>query len=75
MANGESMERVLDRIEAHILRIEAKVDKTHAEGCAQRPNDEKRLDKLEQWRDRGIGGIIFFAFNIIGLWLVNLFRR
>ena len=72
MANGESYERILDRIEEAILRVEEKIDSVNRKvesinnvGCAQRPNDIRRIDNLEKWRDKGVAGIVVLAVGVI----------
>jgi len=37
--NGEPIEKILDRMEDHNLRIESKVDKINLHGCAHAPTD------------------------------------
>lgn len=80
MANNESVDKVLDRIEAHLLRLEEKVDKKfdvlhgrvtdiQVDGCSKRPDDLRRLTELENWRTKGIVGIIGLAFAILVTWL------
>lgn len=84
MSNGEPTDKVLDRIEAHLLRLEEKVDKkldaVHSriteikvDGCSKRPEDLRRVEGLESWRDKGIIGIVgafvtalFALFAFIG---------
>ena len=52
--NGEPIEKMLDRLEDYILRIERKTDgilelvhSINATGCAKGEADEKRIDQLE----------------------------
>ena len=69
MANGEPIGEVIDRIEGHILRVEKKVDDVMNQGCAHRPDDLRRIDNLEQWRDRGIVGTLTLAAAIAAKWI------
>lgn len=45
--NGEPIEKILDRMEDHNLRIEAKVDKINEHGCAHRMDDLRRIETVE----------------------------
>ena len=69
MANGETINEVIDRIEGHILRIEEKIDEIHREGCHQARGYMERIENLEKWRDRGIVGAFGLAASIAAKWL------
>ena len=77
MANGYSVEDMLERIERQLESVEKKIDtmnrelsSINANGCAHRPDDIARMDRLESWRDRTVAGIISLAIAVI----INFFR-
>ena len=66
MANGFSVLEMLDRIEQHILRVEAKVDHTNVSGCALKPEHDRRLKDLEGFKMKALGGIVVSLLAAIG---------
>lgn len=71
MSNGFSIEQMMDLIMNRLDGLDEKQDKLLAEitainahGCAHRPDDLRRLDDLEAWRNRGIVGIIVLAVGL-----------
>jgi len=72
MANGFSVEQMLERIEGHLYRLEEKIDSAsrdiahvNSQGCAHRADDLRRIDELESWRTRGIVGVIGLAIGLV----------
>lgn len=47
-----------DKLHEKLDGVNGQVNNINANGCAQRTNDIKRLDSLETWRDRTVGGVI-----------------
>jgi hypothetical protein len=66
MANGYSAEQMLDRIEVHILRVEEKVDKINREGCALKPEHDRRLASLEDAKNKTVGAAIMSLLAAVG---------
>ena len=82
MANGFSVEDMLERIEAHVLRVETKIDfaskdiaAINAQGCAHRPDDLRRLSDLESWKNKGIVGVITTLIMSLGALIGMLSRK
>lgn len=52
-------------IQAQLALLVEKVDKVMCDGCAHRPDDNRRIEALEAWRDRGIIGVIGLAIGLL----------
>jgi aryl-alcohol dehydrogenase-like predicted oxidoreductase len=65
MANGYTVEQILERVEARLSKLEEKIDKLALHGCAHRDDDLERIKKLEDWKTRGIIGFIGTTVIII----------
>lgn len=66
MSNGYTQAEMLDRIEMHVLRIEAKLDNTIVKGCALAPEHERRLSRLESSKSKGIGAVVAALLAALG---------
>jgi hypothetical protein len=65
MANGFSNEDMIKlilegqgKIQTQIDGLITKVDLVISHGCAHRPDDLRRIKELEDWRTKGIIGVI-----------------
>ena len=66
MANGDTTMAILDRIEAHILRLEQKIDSINTVGCALRPEHDRRLTQLEGTTAKVTGGLVVTMLAALG---------
>ena len=51
------------------------INEIKAYGCAKRPDDLKRVENLEGWRDRGIVGIIATLLMSLGALIGMIFGQ
>ena len=72
MAENEIPDNFWQQLDARFAKLSDKIDDCNrsiagltAYGCAQRPNDVKRIEELEGWRTKGIIGIIGLAIGTI----------
>lgn len=71
--NGDTLpDEFWERLDAKFQKVYDKIDAANsavnnikALGCAQRPNDLKRIDDLEGWRTKGIIGVISAMFTAL----------
>jgi hypothetical protein len=80
MTNGYTLEDMLDRIEAHVLRVEKKVETAiadvanmRAKGCAVGEAHDDDIKDLQGWRNRGILGVITTLLMSLGALLGMIF--
>jgi hypothetical protein len=73
MPNGDNLpDDFWQKLDERIEKLSHKIDDCNrsiagltAYGCAQRPNDVRRIEELEGWRTKGIIGVITtFAMSI-----------
>jgi len=55
-----------DKLDDKLEHITDEMADLRAQGCAQLPNEQRRIDNLESWRDRGVVGIIVALLTGIG---------
>jgi len=72
MANGFTAEQMVELIlegqrelKEEIKALGIKVDSVALFGCAHREDDLQRIKNLEQWKNKGIIGIIALAIGFI----------
>ena len=80
MANGYSMEQMIELIlenqrefRVSVREMDEKLDNITAHGCAHRADDLRRVESLEDWKNRGILGVITTLIISIGSLLAMLF--
>ena len=72
MSNGlttaQAVQLILDGqqgLQKQISLLVEKVDGVVNKGCAHREDDIRRIKELEDWRTRGIVGIIILAASVL----------
>ena len=80
MANGYSIEHMIELIldnqkefRVIVREMDEKLDNITAHGCAHRADDLRRVKNLEDWKNRGILGVITTLVISIGSLLAMLF--
>jgi len=54
----QKLDERLEKLSAKIEDCNRSIASLTAYGCAQRPNDIRRIEELEGWRTKGIIGVI-----------------
>lgn len=72
MSNGLTNDQIMQLLlngqqglQDQIALLVEKVDKVANKGCAHREDDIRRIKELEDWRTRGIVGIIILFASVI----------
>lgn len=72
--NGETLpedfwirlEEKFDKVHTKMDMIYGKVANIDANGCAQRTNDLRRLDSIDEWREKSTNKFIALLLAVIG---------
>ena len=60
------LEEKFDKVHGKMDMIYGKVTNIDSNGCAQRSNDIRRLDILDEWREKSTGKFIALLLAVIG---------
>ena len=80
MSNGYSIEKMIELIlknqedmKEDIKSVDVKLDQVALFGCAHREDDLRRVKALEEWKNKGILGVITTLVISIGSLIAMLF--